>query len=87
MIQDVLRCEFGHQGIVMTDWLVRGMAIKEGHKYQDPSAAGVAESGTELMMPGVKEDTEDILKAVEAGSLSREQLEINISRLLKMRKD
>lgn len=87
LIQDVLRCEFGYQGIVMTDWLVRGMAIKEGHKYQDPSAAGVAESGTELMMPGVKEDTEDILKAVEAGSLSREQLEINISRLLKMRKD
>ena len=85
LIQDVLRCEFGHQGIVMTDWLVRGMAIKEGHKYQDPSAAAVAKSGTELMMPGVKEDVEDILKAVEEGELSREQLEINISRLLKMR--
>ncbi len=85
LIQDVLRSEFGHKGIVMTDWLVRGMAIREGHKYKDPSAAGVAKSGTELMMPGVKEDVEDILKAIEEGWLSREELEVNVSRLLKMR--
>jgi hypothetical protein len=37
------------------------------------------------MMPGVKEDVEDILKAIEEGRLSRKQLEMNISRLLKMR--
>jgi beta-glucosidase len=82
LIHDVLRCEFGHKGIVMTDWLVHGIAIKDDHKYEDPSASEVAATGTELMMPGEKTDVADILNALKEGKVSRKQLEINASRLL-----
>ncbi len=81
LIRDLLRCEFGYQGIVMTDWVVAGMNNRKSH-YPAANAARVAAAGGELFMPGSKHDAEVMKKALEDGSLSEEQLRKNVSRTL-----
>ncbi len=82
LIEDILRCEFGFQGIVMTDWVVQGGMIPKDAKYPGPAAADVAAAGGDLYMPGSKEDLSGVLNAVKEGRLSKEQLQINASRVL-----
>lgn len=82
LIEDILRCEFGFQGIVMTDWVVQGGMIPKDAKYPGPTAADVAAAGGDLYMPGSKEDLSSVLNAVKEGRLSKEQLQINASRVL-----
>lgn len=82
LIEDILRCEFGFQGIVMTDWVVQGGMIPKDAKYPGPAAAAVAAAGGDLYMPGSKEDLSSVLHAVKEGRLSKEQLQINASRVL-----
>ena len=81
LITDVLRSEFGFSGAVMTDWIVPGMTEKHS-KWGYPDPADVAASGTSLYMPGTKHDYEDILTGLKTGKVTREQLEINVTRLL-----
>lgn len=81
LITDVLRSEFGFEGAVMTDWIVPGMTNKNSEwSYPDP--AKVAAAGTSVFMPGTKHDYEDILTGLKTGKVTREQLEINVTRLL-----
>lgn len=81
LITDVLRSEFGFEGAVMTDWIVPGMTNKNSEwSYPDP--AKVASAGTSVFMPGTKHDYEDILTGLKTGKVTREQLEINVTRLL-----
>lgn len=81
LITDVLRSEFGFEGAVMTDWIVPGMTNKNSEwSYPDP--AKVAAAGTSVFMPGTKHDYEDILTGHKTGKVTREQLEINVTRLL-----
>lgn len=82
LIEDVLRCEFGFQGIVMTDWVVQGGMIPKDAKYPGPTAADVAAAGGDLFMPGSKNDCDSVLKALQEGSLPKEQLQINATRVL-----
>lgn len=82
LIEDILRCEFGFQGIVMTDWVVQGGMIPKDAKYPGPAAADVAAAGGDLYMPGSKEDLSSVLHAVKEGRLSKEQLQINATRVL-----
>lgn len=82
LMTDILRAEFGFQGCVMTDWVVPGMTEKNSHwGYPDP--ASVIAAGTSLYMPGSQPDYENILSALKSGRLTREQAEINVSRLLR----
>lgn len=83
LIEDILRAEFGFKGIVMTDWI---MSILGGKKsiYRNTLAEQVAKAGGDLFMPGTKKDYKRVLKALKEGSLSRKQLEINATRLIKM---
>ena len=83
LIEDVLRCEFGFEGIVMTDWVIALMNGK-GDKHPAVQPHMVAAAGGDLFMPGSKGDYEDILKALKEGRLDREQLLINASRLYRM---
>lgn len=82
LIEDILRCEFGFQGIVMTDWVVQGGMIPKDAKYPGPAAADVTAAGGDLYMPGSKEDLSSVLHAVKEGRLSKEQLQINATRVL-----
>ena len=83
LLEDILRHEFGFKGIVMTDWLVDGVP-NYGSKHPASKASKVAAAGGELVMPGSKADHEDMMEALSDGSLTREQLEINATRLIKV---
>ena len=83
LIEDILRCEFGFEGIVMTDWVMSMMDSKNSI-YRNSLSNEVAKAGGDLFMPGGKKDYENVLNALKAGTLDRKQLEINASRVIKM---
>lgn len=87
LTEDILRCEFGFQGIVMTDWVIAGSKKEPGTLYGWPKAYKVAATGCELYMPGCIEGYQNVLHALKKGLLSREQIEINATRLYKMVKE
>ncbi|MCH5275054.1 MAG: glycoside hydrolase family 3 C-terminal domain-containing protein [Lachnospiraceae bacterium] len=86
LTEDYLRSECGHQGLVMTDWLVAGAFLSGKSKYPAPKASGIATAGGDLVMPGGNGDYKDILAALKTGKLSRAQLEINATRVLQVTK-
>ena len=79
LVGDVLRCEFGFDGVVMTDWIIR--MTMSGGKYELPLSWQVAAAGGDVFMPGSRRDYTDLLKGLKAGKVSRKQLEINASRI------
>ena len=85
LIEDVLRCEFGFKGIVMTDWVISLMARKQDiHPKVSPHA--VAAAGGDLFMPGSLADFKEMRAALADGRLSRRQLEINATRVYRLAK-
>ncbi len=86
LIEDILRSEFGYQGIVMTDWVVNGGTMNKASIHPAPNAAKVAAAGGDLFMPGGKGDFRNILTALGNGQLSRTQLQINATRVYRMAK-
>ncbi len=81
LLQDILRCEFGYQGIIMTDWVIAGITNKQS-AYPVADAGRVAAAGSELFMPGSKADAGRMRDALERGTLSLPQLQKNVSHLL-----
>ena len=85
LIDDILRCEFGYQGLVMTDWLVGGSVMNnKDDKHAPVKPHLVAAAGNDLFMPGCKGDFDDMLAGIKDGSLKREQLQINATRTKRM---
>lgn len=70
MIEDVLRKEWGFDGCVVSDW---------GGVYDQVSAV---KAGNDLTMP--RGDAEAILKAVQKGELSEEQITASAERVVRM---
>jgi beta-glucosidase len=85
LIQDVLRAEFGFDGIVMTDWIISAMYMGK-KKYAVPNAAKTAMAGGDLHMPGSRGDLKAMLKGLEAGLVTRRQLMLNATRVIHMAK-
>lgn len=83
LIEDILRSEFGFSGIVMTDWVVAMMEAPKS-TYRSTRSPEVAMAGGDLFMPGGKADYNRLMEAVKEGTVTRKQLEINASRVLKM---
>jgi beta-glucosidase len=83
LIEDVLRREFDFQGIVMTDWIIAIMTIKKT-KYRNSLSDEVAKAGGDIFMPGGRGDYKRVLRALKKGELTREQLEINATRMIRM---
>lgn len=84
LIMDILRCEFGYEGIVMTDWTIAEYARKDNCKYPISTAERVAMAGGDLFMPGGAGDYKNILKALKDGIVSKRQLQENASRTARM---
>ncbi len=85
LIEDILRREFGFEGIVMTDWVIGGGFLGgKNDKYPWVRADLTAAAGSDLFMPGSKKDLEEMLRGLADGSVSREQLQINASRVYRM---
>ena len=83
LIDDILRSEFGFKGIVMTDWILEMMADKNSI-HRIALSNEVAKAGGDLFMPGCKGDFDRMKAALNDGSLTREQLQINATRVLCM---
>ena len=66
MLTSAARDEWGFDGIVMTDWGTTGSMslFNTQPKYPSSSAAMCIQAGNDLIMPGTKEDIEEIVKAV-----------------------
>lgn len=84
LITDYLRAENGFRGIVMTDWVVSFVEASKAPKYRGALSNYVAAAGGDVFMPGCQQDYDHVMNALKDGSLSREQLEINASRMIKM---
>lgn len=69
------RCEWGFQGIIMTDWTT----TENGPTC---TASGCMRAGNDLVMPGAVCDRENLEEDLERGSLSLEDLKACISRLV-----
>ena len=72
LLTTILRDEWGYEGMVMTDWL--------GGK----DAAAQIHAGNDLLMPGRDEQKQAILAAIEDGSLSMEDVDTDVTRILEL---
>ncbi|KAL6593357.1 beta-glucosidase-related glycosidase [Neocallimastix californiae] len=84
LTNDILRNEFGFEGIVMTDWVV---GLGGNHKYSGPTPYNVIKATGDIYMPGSKADYEAVLKALKEGTLSIEELEMSASRIYNLSKE
>jgi beta-glucosidase len=82
LIEDILRCEFDYKGMVMTDWILEVMTSSHS-TYRNSLAPEVVKAGGDIFMPGGKKDYGRVLHALKNGEISREQLEIGASRILR----
>lgn len=82
LLQQVLRQEWGYDGLIVTDWLATG-GMGSGVKYGPSKAWGCIAASNDLIMPGRDEDLADILQAVERGELTRKQLALCAARVLR----
>ena len=62
LITDILRCEWGFRGLVMTDWGTT--EEKPGFQYGASDAALCVKAGNDLTMPGSQQDVDAIVNAV-----------------------
>ncbi len=72
LLTDVLRKEWGFEGLVMTDWT--------GKRN---TAAQIA-AGCDLMEPGNKSQTKELVKKVRSGELSEASLDLCVRRVLEL---
>lgn len=86
LIEDVLRHEYGFEGVVMTDWVVHGYETVKGGLHPVAMAPNVIMAGGDLFMPGNHEDFNDVKEAFAEGKVTRKQMEINATRVKHMAK-
>lgn len=65
LMEGVLRGEWGFEGCVMSDWVTQGLSAVEEKKYPMANAPGAIAAGNDLMMPGSRQDLDDLLKAMK----------------------
>ena len=81
LLMDVLRGEWGFNGVVMTDWGTTNGSFNMGrHQASDPALCLAA--GNDLIMSGSPADTEGILDGLETGRLAIEELRSCAMRIL-----
>lgn len=72
LLTEVLRDEWGFEGMVMTDW------------GGGDDAAAQMQAGNDLLMPGTQEQMDGIIAAVRSGELDEAVLDRNVTRILEM---
>ena len=72
LLTEVLRDEWGFEGMVMTDW------------GGGDDVAAQMQAGNDLLMPGTQEQMDGIIAAVRSGELDEAVLDRNVTRILEM---
>lgn len=72
LLTDVLRDDWGFEGIVMTDW------------FGGNDAAAQISAGNDLLEPGTKKQWKALEEAAENGTLTEESIDITVKRILKL---
>ena len=76
LLTDILRCEWGFEGVVMTDW------SSTNEKAADPVKC--APAGNDLIMPGNAYDRTCMSEAVQNGTLPPETIRRSAARVLRL---
>lgn len=84
LIEDILRAEYNHKGMVMTDWVVDTFNNDKDLKYPVSVAPKTIMAGNDLFMPGGQKDFEQVKEAYSKGEVTKEQLSINATRLIRV---
>ena len=72
LLTDILRNDWNFEGLVMTDWF-------GGNAASDQIAAG-----NDLLEPGTKKQWKALIEAAENGTLSEEEINTSVKRILKL---
>ena len=72
LLTDILRGDFGYEGLVVTDWTGKRNTPAQVH------------AGCDLFMGGMKVQTEHILQSIENGSLAIEDLDRAVTKVLEL---
>lgn len=72
LLTDVLRNDWGFQGLVMSDW------------FGGSDAPAMIKAGNDLLEPGTKRQWNALIEAHEDGSLTNEDIDISVRRILKL---
>ncbi|KOS08225.1 glycoside hydrolase [Flavobacterium akiainvivens] len=83
LLTNILRNEWGFNGVVMSDWYGGYHSLQELVGISSNVAAQVG-AGNDLLMPGMKEQRAAILQAMQNGTLSREDVDNSVKRILQM---
>ncbi|MDO4459509.1 MAG: glycoside hydrolase family 3 N-terminal domain-containing protein [Clostridia bacterium] len=84
LIEDILRSEWGFEGVVMTDWVISMMAAAPGSIYRIGLPSETAKAGNDLFMPGSPSDYKKLAEGLKTGKVSIEELRRNASRVYRM---
>ncbi|MBR1796906.1 MAG: glycoside hydrolase family 3 C-terminal domain-containing protein [Clostridiales bacterium] len=87
LCRNVLRDEWGFQGVVMTDWYTSQENVFGDYtnaKYPVSSSVECIRSGNDWQMPGCEANVTDIINAVEAGELPKADLQFCTCNIIKM---
>lgn len=91
LLTTILRDEWGFKGLVMTDWFggYSGVSnlmsnedavVDDGEKY----ASIQVRAGNDLLMPGTRQQIDQLKKDIQSGKLSQNELDISVERVLYM---
>ena len=70
------RDEWKFKGLIMTDW-------ETTHNGPDCTASGCMRAGNDIVMPGCDNDHKNMREELEAGTLTKEELKLCISHLVR----
>ena len=81
LINDILRCEWKYDGLVMSDWILSGRSFCKKSKYDAPYAYKNIIAGNDLTMPGNIKDYKNIINALKNSLIKKEDLIYSSSRI------